>query len=136
VRRILAVLVIALSGCATSGPPLVDMTDIDPVVYQRDLDRCQAIGNGSDAAGPLVAGALIGLSIGGGLGALLGGTGGLGATAYTANEAYGTGAGAVAGAAGGAAANSPSSQKSDPAGRPTVSQCLMDKGYKVVGGGA
>ena len=131
----LALIVLGLFGCATSGPPLVDMTDIDPVAYQRDLDHCQAIGNGSDAAGPFVAGALIGLSIGGGLGALFGGTGGLTAPVYSVAEGYGTGAGAVAGAAAGAAANTPSSQTSDPAERPTVAHCLDAKGYKVIGGG-
>lgn len=136
VRRSLAAIAIALSGCATSGPPLVDMTDIDPVVYQRDLDRCEAIGNSSDKVGPLVAGAIMGMSIGGGLGAFIGGTGGLGAPTYSAAEAYGTGSGAVAGAAADAAINTPSAQKTDPLERPTVAQCLSAKGYKVVGGGA
>ena len=135
VRRFLVVIATALSGCAASGPPLVDMTDIDPVVYQRDLDHCEVVGNSSDAAGPLLAGAAIGMSFGAGLGAMFGaGTAPL--AAYTTSETIGTGTGAVAGAAAGAAANSPSAQKSDPAGRPTVAQCLSAKGYKVIGGGS
>ncbi len=134
-RGTLAVIAILLAGCATSGPPLVDMTDVDPVVYQRDLDHCEAVGNGSDAAGPLVTGAIMGLSVGAGLGALIGGTGGLTGPVYSTAEAYGSGAGAVAGAAAGAAADTPSSQRTDPAGRPTVAQCLGAKGYKVIGGG-
>jgi len=131
-RRIILIVATALAGCATSGPPLVEMTDIDPVVYQRDLDHCEAVGNGSDAAGPLVAGALMGASIGGGLGAIFGGAGALSSPAYSVAEAYGTGTGAVAGAAGNAAANAPSSQKSDPGARQTVAQCLAAKGYKLL----
>lgn len=135
-RRYLAVVIaMALPGCAASGPPLVDMTDIDPVVYQRDLDHCEAVGNSSDAVGPLVAGAIMGLSVGAGLGAMFGAAGAPGAT-YTTSEAIGTGAGAAAGAVADTAANSPSSQKSDPAARPTVAQCLTARGYKVTGGGS
>jgi hypothetical protein len=133
VRKVIALIVLALSGCATSGPPFVDMTDVDPVVYQRDLDHCEAIGNSSDMYGPLVAGAIMGATIGAGVGTLFVAPVGYMSSATVA-EAYGSGA--VAGAAGEAAANAPSSQKSDSAERPTIAQCLSAKGYKVIGGGA
>ncbi|MGH7088447.1 MAG: hypothetical protein ACREFQ_06060, partial [Stellaceae bacterium] len=75
----------ALAAC--SGPPLVDMTDVDPVVYQRALDRCEAEGQSYDAVGPLIAGVIIGASAGAGLGALAEGP--RAAIADTAAEGYG-----------------------------------------------
>jgi hypothetical protein len=136
VRNLLLFCAAALAGCAMSGPPLVDMTNVDPVVYQGDLDHCQTIGRGSDAVGPLVAGALMGVSIGGGLGAILGGA--APATTFTSAETIGSGAGAVAGAAADTVANAPPAKGAPPAagGSETVAQCLTAKGYRVIGGGS
>jgi hypothetical protein len=136
VRNLLLLCGAALAGCATSGPPLVDMTNVDPVVYQGDLDRCEAGGHGSDAAGPLVVGAIMGASIGAGLGALF--TFPAPTAAYSVAEAYGTGTGAVAGAAVSTAANAPPPKGTVPeaGGSQTVAQCLAAKGYRVIGGGS
>jgi hypothetical protein len=134
VRNLFLFCAAALAGCAMSGPPLVDMTNVDPVVYQGDLDRCEAVGRGSDAVGPLVAGALMGASIGGGLGAILGGSSPL--VTFTSAETIGSGAGAAAGAAADTAANAPAAKGTAPAadGSETVGQCLTAKGYRVIGG--
>jgi hypothetical protein len=136
VRNLLLLCAAALAGCATSGPPLVDMTNVDPVVYQGDLDRCEAVGRGSDAAGPLVVGAIMGASFGAGLGALFAFP--APTAAYSVAEGYGTGTGAVAGAAAETAANAPTPAGAPPAAgaSQTVAQCLTAKGYRVIGGGS
>src|SRR6185312_4687806 len=90
----------ALAGCA--GPTLVDMTDVNPVVYQRDLDQCEIEAQGVEPAGPLVAGAIIGASFGMGLGALATGVPGT-----TQAVGYGGAAGAAAGAGVSAATGAP-----------------------------
>lgn len=128
-RRIATLLILALGGCA-AGTPLVDMTDVNPVTYQRDLDRCQAIGTSADPVGPIVAGAIMGASIGMGAGAFAYGT-----SAISVAEGYGAGAGAVAGA--GTAAASSEGKVALPEGVPQVRQsvadCLRARGYKVLG---
>jgi hypothetical protein len=120
---------LALAGCAPT-PTLVDMTDVDPVVYQRALDRCEAIGIGNDPIGPLVAGAVMGASIGAGMGALIAGP----AAGISGAEAIGGASGAVAGA--GVSAAVTASAKTDPTppeGPQSVADCLRARGYKVLG---
>jgi hypothetical protein len=128
--RIAILLILALGGCAATTP-LVDMTDINPVTYQRDLDRCQAIGTTYDPIGPVVVGAIMGASVGFGAGA----------AAYaapystSAAAAYGGGSGAVAGAGIAAAANEGAVTLPEgvPQERPSVADCLKERGYRVLG---
>ena len=117
-------MVAPLCGCA--GPPLVDMTDVNPVVYQRDFDQCQVEAQEFEPAGPLVAGAIMGASFGMGLGALA--TGVPGATMAVG---YGGAAGAAAGAGVSAATAAPlAATPSLP--RQSLADCLTGHGYKVI----
>lgn len=118
-------LVAALGGCA--GPPLADMTDVDPVVFQRDLDGCEAVSQTVEPAGPVLAGLLMGATIGAGLGAFAGGAAVSGATI---GEGYGAAAGGVAGAGVSAATNRPLAIP-PPAPQQTVAECLTAHGYKI-----
>jgi hypothetical protein len=124
------VLALSLGGCAAAaGPPLVDMTDVNPVTYQRNLDRCEIEAQGDGGMiGPLVAGAIIGGTMGVGLGAFAAPAS---ATTATAAEGYGGAAGAVAGAGVSAAAGTPLAMP-PPAPRQTLAQCLTAQGYKVI----
>ncbi len=99
------ILALSLGGCAAGGPPLVDMTDVNPVANQRDFDQCQVEGQDVDSAGPIVAGALMGGTFGLGIGAMA-------ATAPavalgSSAAGYGGAAGAVAGAGVSGAAGAP-----------------------------
>jgi hypothetical protein len=114
----------SLGGCA-AGPPLVDMTDVNPVVYQRDFDQCAIEAQGTVPAGPLVAGAIMGGTIGMGLGALL-----APATSTTA-VALGGATGAVAGAGVSGAAGAPLAMP-PPAPRQSLADCLTAHGYTVI----
>jgi hypothetical protein len=126
-RGLVTLLTIALGGCAAT-PPLVDMTDVNPVTYQGDLDYCQSIGTSYDPVGPIVVGIIMGASVGFGAGA----------AAYTATggisvaEAYGGAAGAAAGAGVAAAANEGaiSLPPGVPQERVSVDDCLRARGYK------
>jgi len=127
-RRIIAFATIALGLAGCASPPLVDMTGVDPVVFQRDLDRCQAIAAGKDTAGPLIAGAIMGASVGLGAGAFAGSS-----TAISQAEGIGAGAGAVAGA--GTAATfkaAPAPPPAKPEELRSVADCLRAHGYKLL----
>jgi hypothetical protein len=119
-------LVAALGGCA--APPLVDMNDVNPVVYQRDLDRCDVEAQSVEPAGPVIAGLIMGATMGLGLGAFAGG-----ATTYTTTmaEGYGAAAGGVTGAGISAATNAPLAVP-PPAPRQTVADCLTASGYRII----
>ena len=134
---LILVLAVSLGGCAAGGPPLVDMTDVNPVVYQRDLDQCQVEARSVvDLAGPIVVGAIAGATIGMGFGALLSTP-----VSWTA-IGYGGAAGAVAGAgisaatsAGwgadvSAAADAPPAAPPPP--RQSLADCIAAHGYKVI----
>ncbi|HZT52112.1 MAG TPA: hypothetical protein VFA22_09265 [Stellaceae bacterium] len=128
--RLAPLLLLALGGCAASATPLVDMTDVNPVTYQRDLDDCESIGTSYDPAGPVLVGALMGASVGFGVGGLayssLAGT--------SVAEGWGGASGAVAGAGLAAGANEGvvPLPKGVPQERVPVSQCLSERGYKVL----
>jgi hypothetical protein len=117
-------IVAPLFGCA--GPPLADMTDVNPVVYQRDLDQCQIEAQAAEPAGPLVAGAVMGASFGMGLGALA-----TGMPATAAAVGYGGAAGAAAGAGLSAVTGAPLAAP-PPAPRQSVADCLTARGYKMI----
>jgi hypothetical protein len=125
-RRVWFVLAISLSGCAPTHP-LVYMSDLDPVAYQRVLDHCEAVGGTSDAAGTAIAGTIIGASFGLGL-----------ATLFTvapfgaAAAGYGAGGG---GAVGAVALGSDTPVKEALSADPpqTLEECLAAHGYKVIG---
>jgi hypothetical protein len=127
----------ALAGCA--GPPLVDMTDVDPVVYQRDFDHCEVAAPSHEWTGAIIVGALMGATIG------------LGAATFAATEpgfTLATGYGAAAGAAEGAGASAvtgtplavppPAGQAaappavSPPGPQQSLADCLAAHGYKVI----
>ena len=123
------ILALSLGGCAAGGPPLVDMTDVNPVAYQRDFDQCQIEAQGDDSAGPFLVGALMGGTIGMGIGAIAAPAS---ATAVGATAVgYGGAAGAVAGAGVSGAANAPLAAP-PPVPRQTLAQCLTAHGYKVI----
>jgi hypothetical protein len=122
------VLAISLSGCAPTHP-LVDMSDVDPVAYQRVLDRCELVNGTSDVAGPVVAGTLIGASFGLGL-----------ATVFTvapfgaAAAGYGAGGGGAVGAgAATLASNTPVGDTFSSHSPQNLDECLTAHGYKVTG---
>jgi len=123
------ILALSLSGCAAGGPPLVDMTDVNPVTYQRDFDQCQIEGQDVDRAGPILVGALMGGTFGLGIGAMAA-TGPAVALGSSA-AGYGGAAGAVAGAGVSGVANAPLAAP-PPAPRQTVAQCLTAHGYTVI----
>ncbi len=124
-RKTCVVLIAALGGCA--GPPLVDMTDVDPVVYQRNLDRCDVEGQTVEPAGPVIAGIIMGATMGVGLGAFAGGA------TYTTTmaEGYGAAAGGVAGAGISAATDAPLAA-APAVPRQTVADCLTAHGYRII----
>jgi hypothetical protein len=128
--RTLTLFALALGGCAATTP-LVDMTDVNPVTYQRDFDRCQAIGTIPDPVGPIVVGAIMGASFGFGAGAFAYANPG----AITVAEAYGGASGAVAGAGIAAAVNDGAVTLPEgvPQQRLPVADCLRARGYKVLG---
>ena len=128
-HRIIPLLPILALGACTATPTLVDMTDVNPVTYQRDLDHCELIGTNPDPIGPIVAGAVIGASVGMGAGAFAYGT-----QAISVAEGYGAGAGAVAGAGTAAAVNEGAVTPPEgvPQERVSVADCLRAKGYKVL----
>jgi hypothetical protein len=116
-------LAVALGGCA-AGPPLIDMTDINPVTYQRDFDQCQVEAQGDEPAGPIVVGALIGASFGFGLA-------GFAAAPGSTGILYGGAAGAVSGAGLSAATGTPLGAQ-PPVPRQSLADCLAAHGYKVI----
>jgi hypothetical protein len=120
-------LAVGLGACSTA-PPLVDMTDIDPVVYQRDLDSCEAQSRSMNEAGPIIAGAIMGASVGAGIGAFAGFAPLAGPTAA---EGYGAAAGGVAGAGASAATSEPLAAP-PPVPQQTVAECLKSHGYKLL----
>jgi hypothetical protein len=127
-RRLWLLSALTLAGCA-AAPPLADMTDVDPVVYQRVLDGCEAASAPDDAAGPLVVGTVMGASFGLGIGSLF---------AYvspmTAATGYSAGSGAVAGAGAAAVATNTKAGAAISPGPPqSVAQCLEAHGYKIIG---
>ena len=122
-RKAWLVLAASLGGCA-AGPPLVDMTGVDPVAYQRDLDQCQLVAQDTDPAGPLVVGALMGATIGMGLAAGI-------APVSTTAVGYGGAAGAAAGAGVSGATGAPLAAR-PPAQRQSLAACLTAHGYKVI----
>jgi hypothetical protein len=113
----------ALGGCA-SAPTLVDITDVNPVVYQRDLDQCEVEAQGTSTTGPLLAGAIMGGTIGVGLGALA-------VSSTSAAAAVGGGAGTVAGGGVSEATATPLAAP-PPAPRQSLADCLTAHGYKVI----
>ncbi len=119
--------VAALGGCV-AATPLADMTGVDPVVYQRDLDRCQSIAPSADALGPLLVGALMGASFGMGAAAFAGPT-----SSISIAEGYGAAAGAGAGAG---IATLVTRATPTPPGPPqetrSVADCLRAHGYTVL----
>lgn len=119
---------LALGGCAT--PTLVDMTDVNPVTYQRDLDRCQAIAPSADRFGPVVVGAIVGATVGMAAGAVAYPT-----NAISVAEGYGAAAGAVAGAGTVAVADAvaPTPPAATPEETRSVADCLRAHGYMVLG---
>jgi hypothetical protein len=127
-RRYLSLLPALALGACVSATPLVDMTDVDPVVYQRALDDCEAGAYAdANAAGPILAGAIIGATIGMGAGAVATSA----STTMSAAEGYGAAAGTVAGGGTGAALGHAPAAATD---RPqTVAECISARGYKLVG---
>jgi len=115
---------LALAGCA--GPPLVDMTDVDPVVYQRDFDHCEMVAQGSVPAGPVVIGALMGATIGVGAAGFI-----TAVPAATAASGIGAASGAAAGAGVSAASGQPLAVPPQPT-RQSLADCLASHGYKVI----
>jgi len=117
----------ALAGCAPQHP-LVDMTNVDPVAYQRVLDRCDAIASPGSGSGPLVAGVLIGGTMGLGAGAFISGL------VDEGGAAIGAASGAAVGAAAATVGKDSALVKSVSAAPPqTVDACLTGHGYKIVG---
>ncbi len=113
-------LVIALTGCATTGTgsnfrPLVDNKGVDLNRYEADLQECQAYAKstpnaGKSGAGGAAVGAALGLAL-----ALIGGD----------QKLASAGAGAVVGGALGASAGETSQ-------REIIRKCLTGRGYKVL----
>jgi outer membrane lipoprotein SlyB len=113
--KIILAMLLALQGCAVHQP-VIDMLNVDPVAYDRDMAECTAyagrIDPGASTANNAVAGAIIGAVIG--------------AIFCGRNCAAQVGAStAVYGAASGAsgAAN---------AQRSIVNNCMAGRGYKVL----
>jgi hypothetical protein len=125
-RFAFALVALGLAGCAAPAP-LVDMTGVDPVRFQRDLDRCEAIARGPETFGPLVAGAIMGASFGMGVGAFAG-------TSSSVSVAEGIGGGAGAAAGTGTAAIIAPAPAPVPSAAPeetrSVADCLRAHGYK------
>jgi hypothetical protein len=123
------VLALSLGGCTVAGPPLVDMTDVNPVTYQRDLDQCGIEAQDSSSIGPLLAGVIIGGTMGMGAGAFAApATAAAGGTTV----GYGAAAGAVVGGGVSAASGAPLAVPPPPGQRQTLDQCLTSHGYKVL----
>ncbi len=112
----LALVILALAGCATRGAnyvPLVDMKNRDPTAFNQDVIECQQYAKQRlDAAGGAVAGAIIGALIGTALSP----------RGYRNEMAgYGATAGAISG---GAQANETQEV--------IIKRCLAGRGYNVL----
>jgi outer membrane lipoprotein SlyB len=117
-----ALLVVALSACAHTYEPIVDMKGVDPARYQGDLAECRAyadeVGTGGETARSGFGGALLGSALGAIAGAF-GGSAGSGA-------ALGAGIGGVGGAASGAGQGVQRQEQ-------VIDNCLRHRGYAVLG---
>lgn len=103
------------------------MTDVDPVVYERDLAACQASAQTPYPYPPgrIFAGLVIGASFGAGLATIIVPLSG------AANLGLAESSGALSGGAAGAAADGAAGTVTPPADRmPSVDACLAAHGYK------
>jgi hypothetical protein len=135
-RRLLAVLGIALAGCASSAKPILYSNEKYQQVGQaganHDIAECKALADGAGAtpgtgrSGQVAKGAGVGTVAGAAAGAVGG--------AIWGNPGTGAAAGAVSGLVGGVLwpLLGGSSRPSD-VHMNYVNQCLIDRGYQVAG---
>lgn len=106
-------LALLAAGCAAHPDPIVDMTGVDPVLYQQDLEDCRQYSRQIKTEVGVAKGAAGGAAVGGAIGAIGGDT------------AKGAGVGAVAGGAKSAQLNEREKQR-------VVKNCMRMRGYKVL----
>ncbi|MEM6708889.1 MAG: glycine zipper family protein [Pseudomonadota bacterium] len=109
----------ALGGCASHnrpGEPIVDLTGVDPVLYDQDLGECRVFAKQVPVATQTGAGAAAGAVLGTVIGAAIGDSG---------TAARGAGVGAANGAARGAFGGFRERSQ-------VVKNCLRQRGYRVL----
>jgi hypothetical protein len=124
-----AVIVLAVSGCATQRPvlyPNAKLKQVGNEAAQRDINECIEQTGITHSGGDKVArrgagGAIVGGAVGAGVGAVRGDIGRSAA------------AGAAGGAAGGAASGAIHSGEPDSVYKGFVQRCLRERGYDVIG---
>ena len=107
------VLALCAAACAAHPDPIVDMTGVDPVLYEQDLQDCKQISRQIRTEVGVAKGAAGGAAVGGAIGAIGGDT------------TKGAGVGAVAGGAKSAQLNEREKQQ-------VVKNCMRQRGYKVL----
>lgn len=134
--RLLAVLALALAGCASSARPILYSNEKFQQAGQAGVDRdiadCKAIADGAGATPGSGRGGQV--AKGAGVGTVAGAAAGAVGGAIWGNPGRGAAAGAVSGLVGGVlwpllgGSNRPSDAHVN-----YVNQCLIDRGYQVAG---
>ncbi|HEX7968957.1 MAG TPA: hypothetical protein VF502_12120 [Stellaceae bacterium] len=125
---LMLVLTGALAACGPTSAyqPKVELGGIDPVRYETDLRDCKMAAEHAQF-GPVIAGAVIGASLGAGFATLFAWW--TAASNVGLAETYGAASGTEPGILVGAAQSA-----GQPADEPQlVDQCLRNNGYKVIG---
>lgn len=109
------IVLLSLVGC-TGSRIVVDMKDVDPLLYEQDLAECQDYRAGVNSAGDAATGTATGAAMGGLTGAIVG---------NSTTAARGAGVGALWGLFGGLSRAEREKQQ-------IVKQCLRGRGYRVL----
>jgi hypothetical protein len=120
-RASVLVITVALTACAQTYEPVVDMEGVDPAKYAKDLAGCRKYAKIADPAGEAVAGALLGAAFGAALGAATGATVGQAGC----GASYGTAVGGASGLAAGGASGMARQIR-------IICHCLTTRGYSVL----
>ena len=116
----LAVLILAISACATYRP-IVDMKGVDQGRYEADLKECQVYAEQVSPAGHAAVGAGIGAGIGAVLGAIIG--------SFFGEAGRGAGMGAALGGAQGAIGGGAEGAQGQVN---IIRNCMAGRGYRVL----
>jgi len=112
-----SVIILSLSGCASTNRIVIDKKNTDMVAYEQDLAECRVYADEAGGAGAAAAkGAVGGAIVGGAIGAVLG-------NKRTSEKL--AGAAAISGAARGA-------RKGKAEKIQIVKNCLAGRGYRVL----
>jgi len=124
-RRIglVAVALLALSGCAQTYNPVIDTQGHDSARYQQDLAECRQYASQVDPVGTTAVGAVTGAAAGAALGAITG--------ALVPGVSAGRGA-ALGAATGGVVGLGAGAYEGTTGQRQALTNCMRGRGYNVL----